>query len=89
MQDMDIHDMNILDETENDSGILAEDHMEDEDKFDEEHDFRTLESEDEARAIEVRNSTLKVTVKVLKLSDSNLTFYTSWTNVGLLMGMKI
>ncbi|XP_013869656.1 scaffold attachment factor B1 [Austrofundulus limnaeus] len=53
MQDMDIHDMNILDETENDSGILAEDHMEDEDKFDEEHDLKALESEDEARALEL------------------------------------
>ncbi|XP_017262833.1 scaffold attachment factor B1 [Kryptolebias marmoratus] len=55
MQDMDILDMNILDETENDSGIPVEDHMEDEDHFDgdEEHDFRTFESEDEARALEL------------------------------------
>lgn len=60
MQDMDIHDMNILDETENDSGILAEDHMEGEDKFDEEHDLKALESEDEVKALEVRKPTLKL-----------------------------
>lgn len=74
MQEMDILDMNILDETENDNGIPAEDdeddaanihtdedallneeHDKDEDALlDEEHDNKTCESEDEARAPEVR-----------------------------------
>lgn len=63
MQEMDILDMNVLDETENDNGIPAEDD-EDESKISpieedallsEEQDNKTLESEDEARAPEVRN----------------------------------
>ncbi|XP_072245688.1 scaffold attachment factor B1 [Leuresthes tenuis] len=61
MQDMDILDMNVLDETENDSGIPAEDHMDDEENFgrdedallDDEHEFRTFDSEDDARALEL------------------------------------
>lgn len=56
MQDMDILDMNVLDETENDSGIPADDNLEDEDNF-EEADFKTLEPEDEDKALEVRNLT--------------------------------
>ncbi|XP_041861771.1 scaffold attachment factor B1 isoform X2 [Melanotaenia boesemani] len=61
MQDMDILDMNVLDDTENDSGIPAEDQMDDVDNFDreddalldEEHDFRTFELEDEAQGLEL------------------------------------
>ncbi|KAM4547980.1 scaffold attachment factor B1 [Odontesthes bonariensis] len=61
MQDMDILDMNVLDETENDSGIPAEDHMDDEENFDrdedalldEENEFRAFDSEDDARALEL------------------------------------
>lgn len=60
MQEMDILDMNVLDETEND-GIPAEDdedemenYHEDEDEvMNEEHDNRALESEDEAKDPEV------------------------------------
>uniref|UniRef100_A0A8C7Y176 Scaffold attachment factor B n=1 Tax=Oryzias sinensis TaxID=183150 RepID=A0A8C7Y176_9TELE len=58
MQDMDILDMNILDDTENDSGMLAEDHLDGAENFDreyaagldEEHDFES----EEARGLEVR-----------------------------------
>lgn len=50
--------MNILDDTENDSGILAEDHLDGAENFDreyaagldEEHDFES----EEARGLEVR-----------------------------------
>ncbi|KAM9761631.1 scaffold attachment factor B1 isoform 2-T2 [Menidia menidia] len=62
MQDMDILDMNVLDETENDSGIPAEDHMDDE-NFDrdddddalleDDHEFRAFDSEDEVRGLEL------------------------------------
>lgn len=63
MQDMDILDMNVLDETENDSGIPADDNLEDEDNFDENEE--PLEPEDEDKALEVRNLTLKLTIEVL------------------------
>ncbi|XP_037554045.1 scaffold attachment factor B1 [Nematolebias whitei] len=58
MQDMDILDMNVLDETENDSGIPADDNLEDEDNFDktEEADLKTLEPEDEDKALELEQS---------------------------------
>uniref|UniRef100_A0A8C7Y3S1 Scaffold attachment factor B n=1 Tax=Oryzias sinensis TaxID=183150 RepID=A0A8C7Y3S1_9TELE len=57
MQDMDILDMNILDDTENDSGMLAEDHLDGAENFDreyaagldEEHDFES----EEARGLEL------------------------------------
>uniref|UniRef100_A0A3B4U445 Scaffold attachment factor B n=1 Tax=Seriola dumerili TaxID=41447 RepID=A0A3B4U445_SERDU len=57
MQEMDILDMNVLDETDNDNGIPAEDddeetenlHEEDAEMNEDEHDNRDFESEDEAR----------------------------------------
>lgn len=60
MQDMDILDMNILDDTENDNGIPAMEDDEDTENFhcgddellNEEHDFM---QEDEAGDPEVRN----------------------------------
>uniref|UniRef100_A0A7N6AQU0 Scaffold attachment factor B n=1 Tax=Anabas testudineus TaxID=64144 RepID=A0A7N6AQU0_ANATE len=65
MQDMDILDMNVLDETENDNGMPAEDDEDDMENFhdeeyedemmNEEHDSRALESEDEAKDPEVRD----------------------------------
>lgn len=65
MQEMDILDMNVLDETENDNGMPAEDdedemenfhEEEDEDEvMNEEHDDRALESGDEAKDPEVRD----------------------------------
>lgn len=67
MQEMDILDMNILDETENDNGIPAEDDDDDDEDevenfhgdedavMNEEHDNRASESEDEAGGPEVRN----------------------------------
>lgn len=65
MQEMDILDMNVLDETENDNGIPAEDdeegdmehyHSDDDAVLNEEHDNGALETdEDEARGPEVRN----------------------------------
>lgn len=63
MQEMDILDMNVLDETENDNGIPAEDYDDDENEnfpeeddaeLNEDHDNRDFESEDEARHPEVR-----------------------------------
>lgn len=63
MQEMDILDMNVLDETENDNGIPAEDYDDDENEnflgeedaeLNEDHDNRDFESEDEARRLEVR-----------------------------------
>ena len=61
MQEMDILDMNILDDTENDNGIPAED---DEDKADNFHseqdvllnddDYANFDAEDEAGGPEVR-----------------------------------
>uniref|UniRef100_A0A3B4U484 Scaffold attachment factor B n=1 Tax=Seriola dumerili TaxID=41447 RepID=A0A3B4U484_SERDU len=56
MQEMDILDMNVLDETDNDNGIPAEDddeetenlHEEDAEMNEDEHDNRDFESEDEA-----------------------------------------
>ncbi|XP_059197216.1 scaffold attachment factor B1 isoform X2 [Centropristis striata] len=64
MQEMDILDMNILDETENDNGIPAEDdeeetqnsHYDEDALLNEENDNRTFESEDEARAPEMEES---------------------------------
>ncbi|KAM9848963.1 scaffold attachment factor B1 [Aulostomus maculatus] len=62
MQDMDILDMNVLDETENDNGIPTEEdeeeemeHLLDEEDpgMDEEHDKRPYESEDETRVPEI------------------------------------
>uniref|UniRef100_A0A3B5AJ25 Scaffold attachment factor B2-like n=1 Tax=Stegastes partitus TaxID=144197 RepID=A0A3B5AJ25_9TELE len=53
MQEMDILDMNVLDETENDNGIPAEDdadfYREEDAMLNDDNDFRTFESEDEAR----------------------------------------
>lgn len=63
MQEMDILDMNVLDETENDNGIPAEDYDDDENEnflgeedaeLNEDLDNRDFESEDEARHPEVR-----------------------------------
>ncbi|XP_026200635.1 scaffold attachment factor B1 isoform X2 [Anabas testudineus] len=66
MQDMDILDMNVLDETENDNGMPAEDDEDDMENFhdeeyedemmNEEHDSRALESEDEAKDPEMYDS---------------------------------
>lgn len=65
MQEMDILDMNVLDETENDNGIPVEDYDDDESKdfpgeddaeLNEDHDNRDFESEDEARHPEVDES---------------------------------
>lgn len=63
MQEMDILDMNVLDETENDNGMLAEDYEDDMENFhedkeevmNEEHDDRVLESGDEAKDPGVRD----------------------------------
>lgn len=60
MQEMDILDMNILDETENDNGIPAEDetenfHSDEDAEINEERDRKALESGDEAKGPEVRN----------------------------------
>ncbi|XP_044055883.1 scaffold attachment factor B1 isoform X2 [Siniperca chuatsi] len=64
MQEMDILDMNVLDETENDNGIPAEDNEDetennasDEDAvLNEEHENRALEPEDEAEGPEMDES---------------------------------
>uniref|UniRef100_A0A3Q2VI74 Scaffold attachment factor B n=1 Tax=Haplochromis burtoni TaxID=8153 RepID=A0A3Q2VI74_HAPBU len=61
MQDMDILDMNILDETDNDNGIPAEDdeygsenfYREDDSGMNEENDYRALESEEDTRGPEM------------------------------------
>lgn len=58
MEEMDILDMNILDETENDNGLPAEDDTEDftcgeDELLNEEHD--AFEPDDEAGGPEVRN----------------------------------
>ncbi|XP_060933558.1 scaffold attachment factor B1 [Limanda limanda] len=61
MQEMDILDMNVLDETENDNGIPAEDDEngaeylqgdDDDEVMNEQHDIKALESDDEAKAPE-------------------------------------
>ena len=63
MQEMDILDMNVLDETENDNGIPAEDDEndaeylqgdDDDEVVNEKNDIKALESEDEAKAPEVK-----------------------------------
>lgn len=64
MQDMDILDMNVLDETENDSGIPADDNLEDEDNCDETEEA-DVQPEDEDKALEVRNLTLKLSIEVI------------------------
>ncbi|XP_010735098.2 scaffold attachment factor B1 isoform X2 [Larimichthys crocea] len=61
MQEMDILEMNVLDETENDNGIPAEDetenfHLDEDAVMDEEHEDALLESEDEARGPEMDES---------------------------------
>lgn len=64
---MDILDMNVLDETENDNGMPAEDdedemenfHEDEDDIMNEEHDDRALESGDEAKDPEVRDTPIK------------------------------
>ncbi|XP_060889519.1 scaffold attachment factor B1 [Labrus mixtus] len=59
MQEMDILDMNVLDETENDNGIPAEDNefetenLDEDALLNEEQDNRAFESEDEARGPEM------------------------------------
>ncbi|XP_022049984.1 scaffold attachment factor B1 isoform X1 [Acanthochromis polyacanthus] len=62
MQEMDILDMNVLDETENDNGIPAEDdgdfYTEEDALLNDEHDFRTFESEDEAKGPEMDDAEL-------------------------------
>lgn len=60
MQEMDILEMNILDETENDNGIPAEDetdnfHCDGDELLNEEHDDGAFEPEDEAGGPEVRD----------------------------------
>lgn len=60
MQEMDILDMNILDETENDNGIPAEDEVDNfpsdvDSLMNDEHDDGAFEQEDEAGDPEVRN----------------------------------
>lgn len=72
MQEMDILDMNVLDETENDNEIPAEHNADDADNFfqdedailSEEHDYRTFESECDGGEPEVTNLTWKVSNKV-------------------------
>uniref|UniRef100_A0A3B5AJ74 Scaffold attachment factor B2-like n=1 Tax=Stegastes partitus TaxID=144197 RepID=A0A3B5AJ74_9TELE len=62
MQEMDILDMNVLDETENDNGIPAEDdadfYREEDAMLNDDNDFRTFESEDEARGPEIDDAVL-------------------------------
>lgn len=59
MQEMDILDMNVLDETENDNGIPAEDdefeaeNLDEDTLLNEEHDIRAFESEDEEKGPEM------------------------------------
>uniref|UniRef100_A0A669EMC6 Scaffold attachment factor B n=1 Tax=Oreochromis niloticus TaxID=8128 RepID=A0A669EMC6_ORENI len=73
MQDMDILDMNILDETENDNGIPAEDdefgsenfYREDDTGMNEENDYRALESEEDTRGPEVRDNPRNMSAKSL------------------------
>lgn len=73
MQDMDILDMNILDETDNDNGIPAEDdeygsenfYREDDSGMNEENDYRALESEEDTRGPEVRDNTRNLSAKSL------------------------
>lgn len=63
MQEMDILDMNILDETENDNGIPAEEDEDETENFpsdedllmNDEHDDGAFEPGDEAGGSEVRN----------------------------------
>lgn len=77
MQEMDILDMNILDETENDNAVPEVDNDEDADYFhcnddemlNDEHDFMA-EDEAEAEDPEVRNYTLKpLLICLLQLPD--------------------
>lgn len=73
MQEMDILEMNVLDETENDNGIPAEDetenfHLDEDAVMDEEHEDALLESEDEARGPEVGNWTLNFSTDFSVLS---------------------
>lgn len=66
MQEMDILDMNILDETENDNGLPAEDdgddnenfHCDEDELLNEEHD--AFEPDDEVGGPEVRNYTVNL-----------------------------
>ncbi|KAM9385115.1 scaffold attachment factor B1 isoform 2-T2 [Pholidichthys leucotaenia] len=59
MQDMDILDMNVLDETENENGILAEDGEEDTDNFALNKDeVKALESDDEEGGAEMDKTEL-------------------------------
>ena len=83
MQDMDILDMNVLDETENESGIPVEDQLEDSENFDrdddalldDEQDFKTFESEDEGRSPEVRNKNLKSLTKVQSFNRNHFNVF--------------
>ncbi|KAK2835572.1 hypothetical protein Q5P01_016056 [Channa striata] len=62
MQEMNILDMNVLDDTENDNGLPADEdemeHFHDEESalMNEEHDNRTFESEEEAKGPEMGNA---------------------------------
>ncbi|XP_030289192.1 scaffold attachment factor B1 isoform X2 [Sparus aurata] len=82
MQEMDILDMNVLDETENDNGIPAEDdeegdmehyHSDDDAALNEEHDDRALESdEDEARGPETKDSEMLDKDEYMTCSSINM-----------------
>lgn len=80
MQEMDILDMNVLDETENDNGIPAEDfedevdnfHSEEEAMINEEHDDRALESEDESRGPEMDDTEMLDKDEYMTCSSINM-----------------
>lgn len=73
MQEMDILDMNVLDETENDNGIPAEDdeleaeNLDEDTLLNEEHDNRGTEFEDEEKGPEVRKCSGNVSLNVKPL----------------------
>ncbi|XP_071343832.1 scaffold attachment factor B1 [Trachinotus anak] len=81
MQEMDILDMNVLDETENDNGIPAEDyddetenfHGEDDAEMNEEDDDRAFESDDEARRPEMDESEMADKDEYMTCSSINTT----------------
>ncbi|XP_022615301.1 scaffold attachment factor B2-like [Seriola dumerili] len=80
MQEMDILDMNVLDETDNDNGIPAEDddeetenlHEEDAEMNEDEHDNRDFESEDEARRPELDESEMTDKDEYMTCSSVNM-----------------
>ncbi|XP_042337131.1 scaffold attachment factor B1 [Plectropomus leopardus] len=84
MQEMDILDMNVLDETENDNGIPAEDDDDEEEDaanfpsdedalLNDEHNNKTLETEDEALGPEMDESQMEEREEFMTCSSINTT----------------